>query len=216
MRKFRFTCLISLGLMGIWPGSTPSAWGEILYVTDQFTITLRKGKDINQPEIRSLPTGTRVELLEQGEKGWGRVRTESGQEGWVLKRYLIPEKPARMRLEEVLEAQRRVEAERDALGKQVAILQNGLQAQGQLKEELERIKRISSSALAMEKEIQSLREHNREVNGRLAALQEEKETLEAQSSTTFFLAGAGVLILGFVAGGFLSRRRQRGTYNSLM
>ncbi|MGD8711810.1 MAG: hypothetical protein PVG50_03130, partial [Thiohalophilus sp.] len=45
------------------------------YVSDQLIITLRNGKGNTYQILKTLPTGTRLEVLETTDEGYTRVRT---------------------------------------------------------------------------------------------------------------------------------------------
>ena len=65
------------------------ATGQTLYVSDQLVITVRTGPSTENSIIGNLVSGDPVEVLETGaDSGYTLVRTESGTEGWVLRRYL--------------------------------------------------------------------------------------------------------------------------------
>ncbi|MGD8576293.1 MAG: TIGR04211 family SH3 domain-containing protein, partial [Thiohalophilus sp.] len=70
------------------------------YVSDQLIITLRNGKGNTYQILKTLPTGTRLEVLETTDEGYTRVRTSDGTEGWVRTQYMIDDPTAAMRLEE--------------------------------------------------------------------------------------------------------------------
>ena len=69
------------------------------YVTDQMEVTLRNGTSTGHRILRMLPSGVPLEVLEtDSDSGYTRVRSPSGQEGWVLSRYLQNEPVARDQL----------------------------------------------------------------------------------------------------------------------
>ena len=55
-------------------------FGATGYVSDQLLITLRQGKGNQYKIIRTLKTGTPMEILERGDT-YFRVRTQRGEEG---------------------------------------------------------------------------------------------------------------------------------------
>lgn len=71
----------------------------VRYVSDEISVTLRKGEGMAAEVDSLLKAGTRVELLENGSEGYARVKVSPGREGWVLAKYLTPELPAREQLE---------------------------------------------------------------------------------------------------------------------
>jgi SH3 domain protein len=55
---------------------------ETIYVTDQFTVPLRSDPIATAPVVKTLTSGTALELIEQG-AGFARVRDPQGTEGWI-------------------------------------------------------------------------------------------------------------------------------------
>ncbi|MBF0153047.1 MAG: TIGR04211 family SH3 domain-containing protein [Magnetococcales bacterium] len=198
----------------VWGVASP-VQAETWYVADECTSTLRRGEDITYKVIKSLSTGTRLELLQDGEKGWSLVRTETGLEGWMLKNSLSKQAPARLRVDEAEEARAKADKERDALRLEVGQLKTRLRSQEKLEAELERVKSVSENALSIEESNKRLTEQVRTLEAQSKELAEEKQLLEKQSLTQSFLAGAGVLAMGFISGGILANRRRRSSFGSL-
>jgi len=210
--------LVALCILAL---ASTAAAAETRYVSDQLEITLRTGTSTQNAIIRMLPSGTRLETLQVDEaSGYTRVRGPNGVEGWVLTRYLMDQPAARDQLAaansrvesltaRVTELSQQLETlrnERDALGAE----RSGLDAElGDVQAELERIRRASASALELDKA-------NRELRTRLAAAEQAGDGLRAEISELkrntqrdWFLAGAGVLVLGLILGLVLPRMRMR-------
>ena len=198
-----------------------TALAETRYVSDRLEITLRTGTSTQYSIIRMLPSGMRLEVLERdAESGYTRVRTPDGTEGWVLARYLMAQPAARDQVavatERAANASLRVtdleaqvealSAERDALQAQ----RDGLESElAEVRAELERIRRVSASAVELDKA-------NRELRTRVAAAEQDGTLLRAEiaelkrnTQRDWFVAGAGVLVLGLVLGLVLPRLRWR-------
>lgn len=213
------TCrLIVLAVLSL---AALTAAAETRYVSDQLEITLRSGTSTQHSIVRMLRSGTDLETLEVDEaSGYTRVRTPDGTEGWVLTRYLMDDPAARERLAaitqragsqenralELAEEVQRLQAERASLEAQRAGLEEEL---GEVSAELERIRRVSASALELDKV-------NRELRTRLAATEQSGDQfrsriseLESNTRRDWFLAGAGVLVLGLILGLVLPRMRFR-------
>ena len=69
-----------------------TVWAETKYVTDQLVLTLREKPSESSKILTTFSTGTPLKVLgSQGE--YLRVRTQEGDEGYVLERYLTAETP---------------------------------------------------------------------------------------------------------------------------
>lgn len=68
------------------------ATADTKYVIDRLEITLRSGPDTGNRIITMIPSGQALEVLSTG-GDWAEVRLPSGEQGWVLARYLSTEIP---------------------------------------------------------------------------------------------------------------------------
>lgn len=131
------------------------AGAETAYVTDMLRLGIHNASDTSDRPFDNLVSGTPLEVLERV-PNYARVRTQSGQEGWVKSAYLVAEKPAQARIAETeaeverlriaLEAAEsahdEAETTRDALSRQVAASADSDEA---IRETLERLKTENTS-----------------------------------------------------------------------
>ena len=90
IRKIKFMLLFALLIaLSISVGSTHA---DTRYVSDMLLLTLREGQGSQYKLIKTLSTGTPVEVLEETAR-YLRVRTREGEEGWVEKQYISSEEP---------------------------------------------------------------------------------------------------------------------------
>lgn len=76
---------------------------DTLYVTDKLFLGLYAKPEAGGESLATLVSGTPLQTLERG-KYFTRVRTPDGSEGWVKSAYLVDEKPPRLMLEELQNA----------------------------------------------------------------------------------------------------------------
>lgn len=191
------------------------------WVSDQFEITMRSGKDNRKAIVRMLPSGARLELLEEdAEAGYSRVKTPGGAEGWVLNRYLMKSPPARMILPDLETRLRKSQEKRSELEREIRDLRqerSELQRQsGQLEksgltlqEELDEVRRLSSSVIEVNDQNKQLKRRLIENERLLDELKVENNRLAARSSREWFVIGALVVIFGILIGLILPRIRWR-------
>lgn len=96
----------ALTLFGTLSLST-TLMAETQFVSDDLVITLRTGQGNQYEIIKTLSSGTKLEILEQTDTGYTKVKTDSGLEGWVRTQYLTKEPIARVQLES---AQKKIES----------------------------------------------------------------------------------------------------------
>lgn len=93
-----------------WPlvGSAESA-----YVTDILRLGIHASEDTSDQPFENLVSGTELEILER-RPNYARVRTHDGRVGWVKSAFLVPDKPALVRVSEVEATNEELEAALEA------------------------------------------------------------------------------------------------------
>lgn len=194
--------------------------GETWYVSDKLIITLRSGQGNQYQIIKTLPTGTPLEVLEETDTGYTRVRTPDGMEGWVRTQYLSPEPVAALKLERaqkqlarLQEQNRKLKQELAALRKHNAELEaerNRLLAGNQKAEaELKRLNEVAARPVLLDKQNRELKQQNVTLEKELRVLQQENQHLKDRSQREWFIAGALVLFGGLLIGLIVPRIRWR-------
>ena len=194
-----------------------NGFSQTMYVTDLLKLTVRSGPSTEHKILAVGESGQQVEMLEPGED-WSLVRMATGKEGYVLTRYLVPEPTHNVRLEQL-------QAKHKALMQQAATL---LEENTRFRDETKKLKSaLNGNEKALKKmsadydklkagsaEYIELKEKHKTVSGQLAeqtmradALDEELRAIEINQYIKWFLAGSGVLLVGFIVG--FSARRQR-------
>ncbi|MDX1480229.1 MAG: TIGR04211 family SH3 domain-containing protein [Woeseiaceae bacterium] len=196
-----------------------AADAQTAWVTDQFEITLRTGPSTSNAIRLSIPSGTRLEILERDpDSGYTRVRTDGGTEGWVISRYLMDEPSAREQLADLtrqlssaadegtsLSSQlNAIRAEYREAEQQIARLEREKQA---LQNELDEIRRTAANVLAIDNQNQELQEDLTNAEIRIDGLTEEVRALTSEANRNWFITGALVLFGGVILGLLLPKMR---------
>jgi len=216
---------IYLSLVVLFCLPAPQIFAATWYVKPTAELPLRRGQGTGFKIIAVLGSGTPVTFLEEN-NGWARIRLNSGKEGWILKRYLGRETPLKdqvaqleqtnsqlkqklektdTRFTELMGVHNQTEkdltacmAERDAIKKNFAQLQQDTADVVQTKKQLALTKK-------------QLADQNKSV----ADLQLENTGLKKSSSLIWFIAGAGVLLIGWFIG-FITGKRNKRRRSSLL
>ncbi len=214
MKKIVIFLLISAASSAAYAESTR-------YITDRLEVTMRSGESNQHKILRMLSSGTALELIQTNkESGYSQVRTANGLEGWVITRYLERQRSARDRLASTEKQLARIKAENKVLNNKLAQLTqlsselttktNQLSAANEKQsKEFERVKNISSNALALDSENTMLREQSRRLERAHQALQLENDSLKDRSDRDWFIVGAGVVLLGMIIGLIIPKIRWR-------
>ena len=195
-------------------------FAETQFVSDDLVITMRTGQGNQYEILKTLSSGTKLEILEQTETGYSKVRTESGQEGWIRTQYLTKEPIAAVKLE-------KAEAKIAKLNEKMASLQEELKTLRKDKikldstytklrdehqsasKELETLSEIASRPKQLATENKELRLQYEKINDELILVKQENQVLKDRSKRNWFLAGAGVIILGMLIGLIIPKFRFR-------
>ena len=162
--KLLFTSLAMLLLV------MSSAMAEDRWVTDEFEIMMRSGKGGKQRILRQLKSGTRLETLKVDEEsGYTKIRISSGDEGWVLTRYLRATPTSKLKLPAVEKKLKATESKNVELKKDVAGLKKERQSlQGEvaelqannrsLQDQVDRITKLSANTIQVDDQNKQLKQ----------------------------------------------------------
>jgi SH3 domain protein len=193
------------------------AAAETLYITDRINATFRGGPGTQYSIVKGLPSGTSVEILEHGEK-WSRVIEEKGAEGWVLTQWLVPNPTKGVLLEKLdathkklVKAHTDLKEQRAGLKKENADLKSQLagseKSSASSEQAYQELKKKSANFMQLE-------EDYKETKNQLDNLSKKADILNdrlTKKNMIWFLAGAGVLLIGFIIGSS-SRKKKSGYY----
>jgi len=200
-------------------------WAETRYVSDKLVITLREGMGNQYRVIQTVTTDTPLEVLD-AEGNYLFVRLENGTEGYVLKQYVSRSMPKTTVIAQLKQELAALEKKMAARGSSVnALSESNTQletALAQTKSELEQVSQTlektrqdyadlqqkAENVVLIDQERQRLKKEAAEVSERLQQLEQENAAMLKTAMIKWFLAGGGVLFVGWVAGKF-SRKKRR-------
>lgn len=190
---------------------------ETMYVSDILKLTLRTGPSIEHKILAVVESGQQLALLESGQE-WSRVQLPNGKEGWILSRYLTPDETSNVKLErlqaqhknltaqaaELLEENTKLKAENEKLRTDFEANQKQLV---KTRTDYETLRVEAAEYLTLKSNCETAASQLTEQTARAQKLEEQLTRLEMNAYIKWFLAGSGVLIIGFLIG--FSTRRQR-------
>ena len=206
------------------------------YVSDQLIIALRAAPNADAAVITTLKTDAPVEVLEDNGR-FLKVRTDSGEEGYVLSQYVTTTLPKSLQLErlqrerdelqhklsrieeqqgasssELEKARRQQEALNQDLQTKLTATEQELAAarreSSAINDKYQALQKDAQNVVAVGKERDRLQAENAKISGELARLREENNSLLRSGMIQWFLAGGGVFFLGWLVGK-LSRKKRR-------
>ena len=190
------------------------------YVGDYLVITLRSGPGTENRVIKALPSGTAMEILEEGENGYARARLEDGMEGWVRTQYLTDTPIAKDQLaslqvkyDKLKEDYTVVKTELDSLKSEHSKVAKGsdkLETQYKaLQDRMARLNEVAAKPILLDQENRELKEQNVTLANEMNLIRQENQILKDRSDRDWFIAGAGVVLIGVILGLLLPKIRMR-------
>ncbi len=167
------------GLMLLLSGASSHA--QTLYVSGYREIMLRTGPSVEHRIIAVLRTGNEMEVIRE-ENDYSLVSLPDGRQGYVLKSFLTNEAPPRRQIEE---------------------LTAKLEAQAT---ELEHLRSEHARLMAASDKLSADYQSDKRL---LQRLRQESTDLQRDMRLWWFLAGAGVLLIGWLMGWTRVRLRRR-------
>jgi len=237
IKKIKSPVLALLSLAFLLLITPFSVSAEVQYVSDNLIIMMRSGAGGDFKILKTLKTGTPLEILEDG-GDYYRVQTRDNTEGWVLKRYLSSDTPKRIVISTLKKKIERLKADLARLKRESAALAQGIQSdkslyanevkklEKDLREKNGLIKSIKRQLQQMTYKYKKLAKHSANVvkvvkerdklskdNVRLSAenkaLSQRNKSLFIKNAILWFLAGGFVFFFGWVVGQVSRRKRRR-------
>jgi SH3 domain protein len=209
------------GLLGPLLLATTLA-ARTMYATDTFEIAVRSERQMaGRNIVKVLQSGAPIEVRNMDDT-WATVRLEDGRTGYVEKRHLIDREPykvtaerlqleigqQRERLATLTQQLATLRDEHQRLQKASGASETQLQAISQKYEQL-RQEATTVQLLEIQEKYADLQRAHAEAQQRLAALNDAYTSLKSSTRLTWFLSGAGVILVGWFLGMTSARWRGR-------
>jgi len=205
----QLSCIFAALIVALLYSHTALSQTKTAYIKDTLYVPIRSG-DSNQYRIlhKGLKSGTKLSIIEENDdKTWVKVTTENGIEGWLPSQFISNTKTANLLVDsykndaekarkELNELKMSYASTGEKLKKESSTAEEYFNENTRLTLELQKIKSISSNAIAMDKNYQNLLEQHELLKTKYDTLFAENENLKADQRLSFLLYGAGLLILG--------------------
>jgi len=187
------------------------------YVTDTFDVMMRTGPSVKNKIVKVLKSGDALEVLKSdAENGYSQVKTQKGDVGYVLIRYLDDQESAKNRvvyLEELLAKLKSKPQEVQALlaksqEQNEALIDENRRFKSQLKRamsELKRIQEISKDSITLANKNIRLEGEAQQLLLQLDDVRIQNQALKDNANYVRNLTMVGILLLGLFLGWILSR-----------
>jgi SH3 domain protein len=212
-RKIGWMLTIGMCLLAV----AATARAETVYVSDVIKLSVRSGPGNEHKSIAVTESGQPVELVKSGEE-WSLVRLANGAEGYVLARFLTTVPPGRFQYVQLQDKIKALTAQAAGLAEEnsrlkaaneklAAAVSGGQNQIDSLRSEYETFKQDASDFVNLKAKNDVLSAELEQKNKQLAALETQPDDVYRTTYLYWFLAGAAVLLAGFLTG--YSAKRQR-------
>lgn len=207
------------------------------FVSDMLILTFRQGPGNTFSVLRTLKSDTPLTILEEKE-GYYKAELGSGEIGWVDKQFIVFETPKVQIIEALNKKNANFKAKIETLSNSVEQLKEQLTVQKSdqrekgtameesLREALDKAKTLSSQLKESQTkystlEVQSkdvlevvqkakiLEKENTLLSSKLAKLEKDTSHMFKTGMIKWFLAGVGVMLLGWIIGQSVSSKKKR-------
>lgn len=208
-----------MGLLLVLCLFSTAVYAETMYVSDVLKLTLRTGPSTENKILAVIVSGQSMEVVEFGQE-WSQVQLPNGKEGWVLSRYLTPSETNNVKLDRLqakhknlmtqsaalLEENNRLQAENKKLA--AGFKTNQKQAD-KARSDYETLKTEAAEFLSVKSKYKKAVSQLAEQTSKSDKCEEQLGKLEMSTYIKWFLAGSGVLVVGFLIGFSTKRQRRR-------
>ena len=193
-------------------------FAETMYISDKLKVTVRSGPSTEYKILDIAESGDRVDRLETGED-WTLVKLANGREGYVTTRYLVSGPTYAIRFEQLQAKQKALTQQAAALldentklREENKILKTTLDGTektlNKLDGDYQELKAGSAEFLTLKTEYKKVSEQLAIQTKKADKLDKDLSKVELNQYIKWFLAGSGVLLVGFIVG-FSTRRGRR-------
>ncbi|MFK5894315.1 MAG: TIGR04211 family SH3 domain-containing protein [Pseudomonadota bacterium] len=197
---------------------SPLLSAKTVYVSDELTILMRTEKGVGFRILKSLPSGTKLRVLQVDKSGYTQVKNEAGTSGWVLSRFLSKKPIARDLLKQAQDTSIQLKQEKNLLKQELAEIKkeksllgqsekNLLKKNNTISTELVKLRKIAARPMQLEKSNEKLRNELLSNESQTRLLKQELQTLKDDSEKQWFITGAVILFSGILLGLILPNLR---------
>ncbi len=210
-------------------------YADTQYVSDKLIITMRRGAGSDYMITKTLKSGEALEILKEKDKYY-KVKTAGGETGWVLKQYITPDTPKSIIISGLNRKIKNLKASIEKLKSEKNTIKSDLtkeqglhkddatklekslnKANDQIYRTNKKLKEVtkkynilvkdSDNVVRIVGERDMFGKENKRLTSEVRTLKEKNKSLSNRSIVYWFLAGGGVLLLGWLIGQISKKRR---------
>ncbi len=219
MKGRQAVLVASLGVLLSWEAAAASK----AFVTDTLRVTFRTGPSIQYKIISMLSSGQPLDVIKE-EGDWSLIRLtgegSSGEEGWVMTRYLTTRTPWEQQATSLLKENTDLKEKlatteknlNDVLDREKDLtskLHTSTEALEGLRKEFEALKRGAGGYLKLSTAHKVAKSKLESIQKEVQELSKENERLQSSQRNKWFATGALVLLCGLMIGLVFGRQHSK-------
>lgn len=191
---------------------------ETAYISDVIRVSVRSGPSNDQKYLAVVESGQTVEIIKAGEE-WTQIRLPNGTEGYLPSRFLTSQPPTKFRFDQLQEKNKnltgqvaglteenqRFKADNEKLS---ATISAERQQNASLKNQFDAFKKEAAHVTELMAKYDALKAELAGKQDEIMRLENQANELLNPTTIYWFLAGAGVLMTGFLTGLSIKRKRR--------
>ena len=208
-----------MGLMLASLPVLPTFAADIRFVSPTIEVPVRRGQGTEYKILKLVKDGDRVELLKVNE-AWAQVKVDNGTIGWMPKRYLSSEAPP-LKLVQMLRSEneqlKNRDTERENELTELKDLHNSTSGElsaciaerDTIRTQYQTLQADTADVIALKNKMTATAREIEQVRATLNSVQQLNNELKRKTAITWFLAGGGVLMIGWIIGLITCRSRKK-------
>ena len=184
------------------------AFAKKNYISGSQRVTFRSGPSTSNKVIKMVESEEAVELLSAGDE-WSKVRVSSGEEGYVLNRFLTSTIPYSYRYKWLKSEFDKLKESMEEIKTQNTELLTEQTRLKQVEADFEELKKGSANYLDLKKKYEASEKESSKFNSEIDSLKSKVNMVYIY----WFLAGAGVFLIGWIIG--MIGRKKKGYGGSI-
>jgi SH3 domain protein len=225
MRESLFYFMIFMMILCLFPSLI---WARTGYVSDRLILNFRQGPDNASNVIKTLKSDTPVIILEEKNEFY-KIELQSKETGWVDKNYIIFEMPKTLIIDQLKKENNSLKnkiSKLNLLETNLKTIDDGslsgkdikyndlIKKAGNIKKIIQENKVYQKKNLDLLKKLERIETKNEDLLKKLERIETKNEDLLKTGMIKWFMAGFGVLLLGWIVGISVSSRKRKS--NSLL
>ena len=192
-----------------------SLFADTRYVSDRLVISVRAGQNNESKVLGYIQSDTLVNILKDEGK-YLKIKTDDGLEGWVNARYITSKQPNALIIKSLHNKMDRLQKTVETCENKALNSESSSSSKLNYEQNIDELEAIIKTHQQMvlnnERELVRLKKENLNLKSKMSQLKDPNKRPVTLKRIHWFLAGAGVLLFGFILGRLARKEKRTGIY----